>query len=199
MLDRATVLDNLTELVDNFLLVTLRVIVDIVLHAVLPPPRVSLVLCFIDSGLHDVVPRQVETRETSILLQNRQQSFHLLGHELVPANVQTDERFLGADNFTKMHHAKVIEACSNKGQLPKVVPRSHLLADGERGSPHCLAVDQVELLQVVWHLPLQHRVDLISRVIVDSTALDSQVDKLLLVAEALENEGKLVAVKAVRV
>ena len=87
VLDCATMLDNLTELVDNFLLVTFRVIVDIVLHAVLPPSRVSLVLCFIDSGLHDVVPGQVETRETSILLQNRQQSFHLLGNELIPAYV----------------------------------------------------------------------------------------------------------------
>ena len=68
MLDRATVLDDLTKLVDYFLLVALRVVIDIIFHTILPPPWVSFVLGLVDSGLHDVVPSQVETCETSVFL-----------------------------------------------------------------------------------------------------------------------------------
>lgn len=68
MLNRATVLDDLTKLVDYFLLVALRVVIDIIFHTILPPPWVSFVLCLVDFGFHDVVPSQVETCETSVFL-----------------------------------------------------------------------------------------------------------------------------------
>ena len=85
MLHRPAVLDYLAEHLRN-------------LGAVMGRVRV---VSFVN--LHDIVPSETELTEASILLQNLEDRSHLHWHQVVPANVEGDERLLGLYHLAEVH------------------------------------------------------------------------------------------------
>ena len=58
-------------------------------------------------------------------------------------------------------------------------------------------MNQVQLLKVVGHLPLEHQFDLLNTAFVHRATLNGQVEQFLLMIHALEDVGQLLAIKSV--
>lgn len=96
--------------------------------------------------LHDVVPGEAQTAQPSILLQNFQQGTHLDWHQMVPADVEGDKRFLSSNYLAQVHQTEVIQASVYQGELSEVVPLPHAFEQGFSRTPNALGVDQMQFL-----------------------------------------------------
>ena len=66
-----------------------------------------------------------------------------------------------------MHYAKVVQTDLDQTKLAKVVTCAYLFHEIFSSLPHRLYVNQVKLLQVVWHLTLQNRSYLLNSALID--------------------------------
>ena len=119
--------------------------------------------------------------------------------QLIPADVERDEGLLCFDYFAEINHAEVIQSGLYQRQFAEGVTLTHTLHQLVGGPPHALGVNQVQLLEVVWHSSLQHWYDCIGGLLIHLVILDRQDVQMPLVAQSLADGACLDPVHAVAV